>query len=346
MKRSLIVVVALVVVLGAAYTGAWYYVASMARSGLESLVADQSRFGVTASYDNFDRSGFPTSLRIDADNPTVEGPNGIRWEGEAIAVEARNWWRRNVDVHLIGRHSVTIPHGYPMVARAASGAASFHVSWTGDVPSASAVLQGVELETENLPPPYNFSDISTDQLAILGELIDQNSDGIEDLHLQIDATEVGLSTSPLDELGNRIERLGITGVLSGPLPRHGGLTADDVVHWRDEGGQMRIDRTHLIWGPLTIEADGDLTLDAALQPRGRVNIRVEGYLTLLDMLEERGFVDERRANMARVGLQFMAGPPTDDGRSVLEAPVTIQDRRVQIGPIQIATLPEIDWSGL
>lgn len=346
MKRFLIAVVVLVVVLAAAYTAAWYYVASMARSGLETLVADQSRYGVSASYDNFDRSGFPTSLRIDAENPRVEGPNGIQWEGEAIAVEARNWWRRNVDVHLIGRHSVTVPQDYPLVATAESGAASFHVSWTGEVPSASAVLQGVELETGDLPPPYNFSDISTAQLAMLGELVDPNSDGVDDLHIQVDATDISLSTTPFDALGRSIERSGVTGVVSGPLPQRRRLTTDDIVAWRDEGGQVRIDRGHITWGPVTIEADGDLTLDAALQPRGRINIRVEGYLILLDMLEEEGLLDEQQATMARVGLQMMAGPPDDDGRSVLEAPVTIQDRRVQIGPVRIATLPEIDWSGL
>ncbi|WP_366655077.1 DUF2125 domain-containing protein [Fodinicurvata sp. EGI_FJ10296] len=345
MQRFLIAVVALIAVLGAAYTGAWYYVASMARSGLETVVADQSRFGVSASYDNFQRSGFPSSLRIDADNPSVEGPNGIRWEGDAIAVEARNWWRRNVDVHLIGGHSLTIPEDYPLVATTESGRASFHVSWTGDVPSASAVLQNVEVETDQLPAPYNFSDVSTDQLAILGELIDQNTDGIEDLHLQLDATQIGLTSSPFGELGNSIERAGITGMVSGPLPRRR-WSADDIVAWRDAGGQVRIDRAHLIWGPVTIEADGDLTLDAALQPRGRINVRVEGYEVLLDMMEERGVLEGRQATMARVGLQMMAGPPNEDGRSVLEAPITIQDRRVQIGPVQIATLPEIEWPGL
>jgi hypothetical protein len=153
-----------------------------------------------------------------------------------------------------------------------------------------------------------------------------------------------LGSEIFEELGTTIERSGLVGAISGPLPRRR-VTARDAVHWRDSGGQVRIDRIHVQWGPVTIEADGDLTLDAALQPRGQINVRVEGYEVLLDMMEDRGLIEGRQATMMRVGLQMMAGPPDEDGLSVLRAPLTIQDRRVQVGPVTAATLPEIVWPG-
>lgn len=342
MRRILVIFTGTIVLLAAGYAAAWYYVSDMIQSRLEGWLIDQRRHGVFASYESFERSGFPTSIRMLASQPTVEGPDGFHWEGEGMEVHANRWWRRDVDVRLLGQHTVTTETPFPVMVTTGEGDGSFHVGWDGRIPAASMVLSDVLIDASAAPGPYGrIGDISIANLAMLVEHADLTSDGLTDLHGHFEASSIQMDEPLLEGLEALIERAGAAITVTGPIPRE--ITGASVGEWRDQGGNVRVERLHTTWGDLSLEASGDLTLDAMMQPRGRIDVSARGLQTLVDALEEDGRLSGRQSTLIRAGLQLLGGEPDEEGRRAVEAPLTIREGSVSLGPVPIAELPHIEW---
>ncbi|MBT7760018.1 MAG: DUF2125 domain-containing protein, partial [Rhodospirillaceae bacterium] len=112
--------------------------------------------------------------------------------------------------------------------------------------------------------------------------------------------------------------------------------------WRDSGGTLDIKRLHLDWGGMKFDGDGTLALDADLQPVGAMKARIKGYRELVDGLVRARQIRERDADMAKFVLNMVARA-TPGGENTVTVPVTIQDRRLFIGPASLMNLPRIDW---
>ena len=113
--------------------------------------------------------------------------------------------------------------------------------------------------------------------------------------------------------------------------------------WRDSGGKMQVDRLTLNWGPLKIEATGTVTLDATLQPQAELTAKVRGFAQTVDALVAAGMVESQKAGLIKAGLASMAGPPASDGTATLTAPLSLRDRRLFLGPLQLAEFAPIMW---
>ena len=113
--------------------------------------------------------------------------------------------------------------------------------------------------------------------------------------------------------------------------------------WRDGGGTVELGGVALRWDGLDISGEGKLALDGELQPTGAMTLSVQGFETVIDTLVAKGAIKPGPAATARTILGLMARTPEDGGAPVLKAPLTVQKRKLFVGPVRLAELPALVW---
>jgi hypothetical protein len=141
--------------------------------------------------------------------------------------------------------------------------------------------------------------------------------------VSLDLTDLTLPQPPPGGLGARVARaiadLSLKGRITHlPLPQA-------VAIWRDGGGTVEVPRATLVWGPLTIDANGTLALDALNRPIGAGTARVRGFSPTIDALVESGAVSARDGTAAKIALNLISRPVGEGLGRELEVPITAQD---------------------
>ncbi len=159
------------------------------------------------------------------------------------------------------------------------------------------------------------------------------------------AQDIGLPMPPPGHswaLGPRIASISIEGAVDGPLPR----ATDPVAKasgWRDGGGTLEITRLAIGWGPLGLNGNATLALDEHMQPMGTATAHIVGQAEALDALAANGAISQRTALAAKAVLGLMAKEPEGGGEPQVDVPLTLQDRKLAMGRIPLAVLPELIW---
>ena len=143
-------------------------------------------------------------------------------------------------------------------------------------------------------------------------------------------------------LGTNISSVSLDGVLNGPLPPAGDVTAWAEA-WRDGGGSLAITHLTLGWGPLGLTSSATLALDDQLQPMGSGTGRIIGYAATLDRLAAAGTLTKSAATAAKAVLSLMAGTADGDEPSAVDVPLTLQYRTLSMRQVPLVRLPELDW---
>ena len=80
--------------------------------------------------------------------------------------------------------------------------------------------------------------------------------------------------------------------------------------------------------------------DADSQPEGAFTAHLSGFEQALDSLVAAGWVKMGAGSIAKLALGISAHPGPD-GRPTVDAPVTIQNRHISLGPAKLGQLPEL-----
>jgi len=92
------------------------------------------------------------------------------------------------------------------------------------------------------------------------------------------------------------------------------------------------------------EAATPLALDADLQPIGAFTTRIEGFFETVNALHEKGLIRSQDAVTAKMVLGVLS-KRNDAGRISLTVPLTVQERRLYVGPVPLAVIPPVRWQG-
>jgi hypothetical protein len=107
---------------------------------------------------------------------------------------------------------------------------------------------------------------------------------------------------------------------------------------------MELAKLKLHWGEFQLEAEGSAALDSALQPIGALTTRMWGVGAAIDALVASGSVRPREGATAKIVLHTMAKPPGPAGLPPeVQVPLTVQDRRLFLGPVAVAPVPPVAW---
>jgi len=128
--------------------------------------------------------------------------------------------------------------------------------------------------------------------------------------------------------------------LVGPIQP--GRLSEMLEAWRRGGGTLEVRRLLFEWLPLTIDAEGTLALDDRLQPIGAFSTRITGLKETLETMESWGFIDSGQTASAQIILGLMVNTPPG-GEPELLVPVSIQNQRLSMGPLELIAVPEVRW---
>lgn len=125
-----------------------------------------------------------------------------------------------------------------------------------------------------------------------------------------------------------------------PLPKSD--YAEDLHVWRHKGGRLEIMSAALQKGALNIDGEGVITLDEQLQPAGQLDLNVSGYIEFIAWMQQRHLIRSRDALIAGAVMAGLSSADANGGRTVT-MPLTLRNRQLSAGPLEIATLPALDW---
>lgn len=95
----------------------------------------------------------------------------------------------------------------------------------------------------------------------------------------------------------------------------------------------------LVWGELSLGAEGAIEIDADGLASGRIELRIEEWRRLLDLLRATGVVGPAVAPLTERAMAVLAGLSPDP--DVIEAPLSFQRGFMSLGPIPLGRAPRL-----
>lgn len=341
--RLLWISLGLTLIAAAALSAFWFIGAGLVRQNIEGWAAEWRTGGNTLSYRTLEITGFPLVFRARIEAPVIGRADGAapwQWRAPEIKATLAPWQGRRVDgVELKGTHRIRLTaRGAPvaLVATAAEALGGIEVGPEANI--GTLELAGVELA-----PEEGQERVTIDKATIHGfRSLAPNPGHLSPTIAAIVRLEGVILPEPEPgPLGPRVERLRLEASVMGPLSAE--FNREAFAAWRDNGGTVELRELILRWGPLALAAKGTLALDEKMQPMGALTATVAGFIETLDALAAAGAVKGRDADTAKVLFALLATPPQPGAPPELTLPLTIQERKVSIGPVALFTLRPIRW---
>ena len=332
---------AVLVVLALAYTLFWFQAAANLRQAADVWRAERVAEGWTVAWSALAVDGYPWRLRLTVEAPLVgqaETDRPWSWKAERGTAQVAVWSPRSVTVRLDGKHDVrltTAGRGIALTGTAKKAEATATLSG-GRIDGLEATLRGLSLEGDD-QATIAAADL---EARLLPGGPEPTSPGARLRLVVRDATAPALLALPF---GPGVAAAVLEADLLGPLTA-GPLEAV-LPAWRDAGGTIEVKRLRVRHGPAEADADGTIALDGDLQPIGAFTVHSRGFFAVVELLRRRGVIERGAALTAKLVLGAMARPAADGGPPVLSLPVTVQERTLYTGPVALARLPAVRWTG-
>jgi hypothetical protein len=369
------IVLGLAAALAALYGAGWVYAAGRFADGVRAFVAARQAQGIAVAYADIALGGFPFRLdaRLLAPSATVALPSGTWiWRPERAVFSARPWSLDRVALDMGGTHAIA-PADASGLARWTVSSRAFALEATVSGPNVSALTlraDDIRIHGRLAEKDITVGRLRADWRAAAAPPADPRPDrgasssarvtplGVHS-HDDSPARPEHARPSQLFEwsieafrpphaiqlpLGDEIARIAVAGEVRGRLAVEEGR--DAFGRWRDDGGTIELSRVEGRWGALALAGEGTLALDGAFQPVGAFTARIEGYSETIDALRAAGAVSGTNALAAKVALTALArrdGELTGGGRPYLTLPISLQERRLYVGPVALLTVPALAW---
>ncbi|HIC82303.1 MAG TPA: DUF2125 domain-containing protein [Kiloniellaceae bacterium] len=309
----------------------WYWASEALAEGIARWRAEQIERGYEIDYDGPHMGGFPFALTVTFNQPKAVSPQGLSWQGPPIRGAAKLWDPFTIDLEFPGTHQLRLAEGQEeQAADVATQEARGQVvlALDGQVDSASVDLGALRVNGPDLRP------LTVDRLtARLGPLRQSQNGDPDELNLAGEAVSVSLPDGEGGPLGDSLERLSFRSTVVGGIPR--GKPAESLPQWRDAGGLWRFESLSALWGPLDLQAKGRLGLDQALRPAGLFDTQLKGADEIIERLVEDGRIKPEAAFAAQLAVAAMGRRDAASGTTVLEAPITLRDGLLFLGPVPL-----------
>lgn len=138
-----------------------------------------------------------------------------------------------------------------------------------------------------------------------------------------------------------LDRLEVSAPLPDTIPAD--YTREGLSAWRDKNGRIVLDNLIMKKSTLTITAAGQLTLDENLQPAGNLDATMTGYMAFIEELENYRLINTKEKLLA-ISLLTGLSQTDEDGGNYIDIDITLQNRKLFVGPLQLASLPAIRWA--
>ncbi|MEK9672703.1 MAG: DUF2125 domain-containing protein [Rhodospirillaceae bacterium] len=339
--RRAAVVMTLVLILG--YIAFWFIVAASVERRVVEWTEARRAEGLEITHGGIATGGFPFTIELKIAEPVITrvGDSRVSWTAPDLVLAAPPWSLARIKWRAPGRHVFAGAVDATPLTLTATGLEGWAEASSGGIQRWEAWLTGGALTRGGAEP------VSVRALLI------QYLPRAEDLRadpprrpLSIDTTGLALpeeeaKQNPLAQImGSEIGRLTLDLSLVGPIAK--APWPGPALGWRDAGGVLEIKSFGLSYGPLNLAGEGTATIDRDGQPIGAFFAKITGYAETVEAFRTASVIDRDAAASIQVVLGVLARGPAG-GPKHLEAPLTVQDRTVSLGPLKLFRLKPVDW---
>lgn len=322
------------------YVLAWFVTSMSLRSGLQEWFAAREADGYVASYDEKKAriGGFPFSVRASLFDVHLGAPKGKEgkhawvWSPEKVdfRITPLPWSVGTLHVDVETKQTLKVGRN-SFEGKAKEFSLSFDWTSKGVPDDLSLQIKDGLFQDMNRHQIFKSKNLSVKMERL------KNGHYVYDINAEDFGLPVGISG-----MGRNISEL----IVRGELNEHfgvAGMGVDDLALWRDNGGILETKRVQIAYGPLLLQGNGTLALDADLQLVGAFSARIQGFFKTVDRLRKSGVVRGPDASMAKVVLGMLSKQPSNGGPATISLPLTIQERSLFAGPVRLIAMPEIHW---
>ncbi len=323
-------ILTVVLVLAMAWCGTWFVGARYVRLGVETALADARAQGLHAEVEGLSVAGFPSRLDLTVTAPDFRDPvSGFGWTAPFVQVLALMYRPWHVIVAFAPEQQIITPAGDFTLA-AGKLQASLRSRPTRLLPLDRTTLVGTDL-TLTAPGDIRFS-------APELRLATRDLDGTG-LHHEVGLELTGLAPAPgllPDGIGlpEVLDRLHLDADLtfSAPLDRNAAVVRPDLTG-------LALHEALLVWGDLSLHAEGDLAPDAAGLAVGSLTLRATNWQRLLPALSAAGLVKPEVVPAWSRMLEIMASQSGDP--AVIDVTLRFSNGRVSLGLLPLGAAPRM-----
>lgn len=331
MLRLLLTVI---VIAAAAWSGYWYVGATSLESAFSNWFEERRAEGWVADYTSLKVQGYPNRLDTVATGLALADPGtGLAWEAPQFEINALSYQPNHViavwpgqqllatpqeKYHLSSddmRASLVIaPDTTLQVERTALTAESLEIRPASG--KGSTALQSLRLAAEHVP----MADAATYRLGLAAEGF-LPSLGWRDL------------VDPNGTLPDRFDALSadLTVEFDKPWDR----SAIEIARPQPQMIHLRLAEAR--WGRLELQAAGEVSVDSAGQPTGEITIKARNWREILELAVNAGAIPPGLAGTLRDGLSLISGMAGNP--KTLDIPLGLRGGRIMLGPVPIGPAP-------
>ncbi|MBV0912612.1 DUF2125 domain-containing protein [Anianabacter salinae] len=320
--------------LAALWGGYWFIGSTAVERGIAGWLDARAAEGWVAEYDDVTTRGFPNRFDTTVTGIRLADPaTGVAWTAPFFQMLALSYKPNHIIAVWPNEQSVASP--FEKVAVTSDdmrGSVIFEAGTALTLDHATFVLDNIALSSDaGWQASATSARLATRQTAAL-----QNS---HDIGFEADTVTLTegfrASVDPAGVLPDAVQRMRIDATVGFDAPWNRFAIEDR----RPQVTRIELREMQARWGEMDLRLAGELDVDAAGVPTGKITVRAENWRQMFDMARAAGLIPDMLAPTAERGLAALAGMSGQP--ETLDAPLTFRNGIVAFGPIPIGQAPNL-----
>ena len=329
--RKLVVIL---LVLSGLWSGYWYLGATAVERGLSTWLEQRRSEGWVSEYSLLETSGFPQRFEtVVRDLELADPRTGVAWSVPEFRFHALAHKPNNITAVWPDSQRLATP-----LQKIEIGSANMVASITFE-PGTSLTLEGFTADLEDL----TLSSSRRWTLSLeKGTLSTRQTRGRENTHdVFFETTTLRPPArflrvlDPVARLPDNFKtlKIGATIGFDAPWDRFA------IEQRRPQVTSMDIKDLRATWGRLDLRAAGDLVVDEAGTPTGRIEIRATNWRDMLRVAVDSGVIPQNISQTIENALELLA--MASGNKKTLDVPLIFKNGRMSFGPIPLGRAPRL-----
>ena len=318
----------LVLLIGAAWTGAWFFAAREAGRQVDSWIGAEAVQGRIWTCPDRTISGYPIALVLSCHHPLFTGQalgQGVQGSLAALTAEAALFHPRSLKLDLAAPFAYRTSDARADVTGTWT---SLHVTLVGLPTVRTVTMRGSDAAVDGQFGQGGHQGGHAAALDARFTLAADQPDPTLDFAVTIGA----MVMPPLDALlgGTMPADVALSGRLDQARADDARSPEEAMERWRLAGGHVDLDASRVTRGPSQITATGVLRLDEAHRPQGRLDAQFVG----LEPILSRYGISGNLAGVSSLLGSLFGGHAQPRTPGALALPINLTNGRVAVGPIR------------